>query len=278
MKKFYKILWLVLIITACNEDFTFKFQDKVAFKENEIILSEGGIKSLEVQLVGPQRPTPIQVTFSTSGTAVNGQDYFVGGGTTVTIPANSSVGFIDLRSIDNSVIDVEVKTIILTITNVSEGIGTGHDAGVDAEGKEFEEENGKSITISICDDESLSDLTGVYDTTTSGCAGDGTGGCATNFIGLIHVVTVTLINGRDYLFSDITGGLYPLPQPNGYGATDQMATVRDDCNILSLESQPDTVFGGDEFNGTGKVNLDGSLELNWSNGFGDQGRTVFTKQ
>lgn len=275
MKKLYKILWLVLIITACNEDFTFKFQDKVAFKEDEIILIEGEIQSLELQLVGAQRPTPIQVTFATSGTAVNGQDYFVGG-TTVTIPANSSVGFIDLSSKDNSVVDDTVKTIILTITNVSEGIGTGHDAGVDAEGKEFDEENGKSITISICDDEALIDLTGVYDTTTSGCAGDNNGGCATNFIGLIHVVTVTLINGRDYLFSDITGGLYPLPE--GYQASDQPATVRDDCNILSLESQPDTVFGGDEFNGTGKVNPDGNLELNWSNGFGDQGRTVFTKR
>jgi len=274
MKKFYKILGLVLIITACNEDFTFKFKDKVAFKIDEVILNEGELESLEVQLVGAQRPTPVQVTFVISGTAVNGQDYFVGGGTTVTIPANSSVGFIDVSAVDNSVIDDVEKTIILTITSVSEGISAGHDAGVDVDGVEFEEESGKSITISICDDESLLDLTGIYDTTTSGCTGDGNGGCDISFSSLAHVVSLTQISSSEYTFSDITGGLYLL----GYQTADQPAIVRNGCGILSLNSQPDTIFGGDEFNGSGKVNDDGSFELIWFNGFGDQGKTFFTKQ
>ncbi len=276
MKKFYKYFLIAIIVTACNEDFTFKFQDKVAFKESEVAVDEGVIYSVEIQLVGAQRSTPIQVTFETSGTAVNGQDYFVGGGTTVTIPANSSVGIIDVSPVDNSVIDGLEKTIILTITSVSEGINAGHGPGVDGEGNDFEEEFGKSITITIRDNDCPSDLAGVYDTRTTGCAGDGNGACVAggNFTDLTHVVTITQISGSEYTLTDITGGLYLI----GYQAVDQSGTIRDACGVIRLDSQPDTVFGGDQFNGTGKVNPDGTLELNWSNNFGDQGKTIFTKQ
>jgi len=278
MKKFYKYFIIALIVTGCNEDFTFKFQDKVAFKESEVAVDEGDIYSVEIQLVGAQRSTPIQVTFETSGTAINGQDYFVGGGTTVTIPANSSVGIIDVSPVDNSVIDGVEKTIILTITSVSEAISAGHGPGVDAEGNEFEEEFGKSITITIRDNDCPSDLAGVYDTLTTGCFGDGNGGCEPNFdfTGLTHVVTITQtqISDREYIFSDITGGLYLF----GYtGGADNPVIVRDGCGILRLNSQRDIVRGFGEFNGSGEVRDDGSLVLNWSNSWGDQGKTIFTK-
>jgi len=275
MKKFYKYFLLALIVTGCNEDYTFTYQDKVAFKESEVAIDEGVIYSVEIQLVGPQRPTPVQITFETSGTAISGQDYFVGGGTTVTIPANSSVGIIDISPVDNNVIDPE-KTIILTIISVSEGISAGHGPGVDVEGKEFDEEFGKSITITIRDNDCPSDLAGVYDTLTTGCVGDATGGCLANgnFFNLAHVVTVTLVNGSEYMLSDITGGLYLI----GYLAFDQPGNIRDACGVISLTSQPDTIFpGGDVFNGFGTADQ-GIIILNWSNGFGDQGTTTFTKQ
>lgn len=109
-----------------------------------------------------------------------------------------------------------------------------------------------------------SELTGTYTAVTSGT------------MGTDYPYTVTITEGDvngEYLFSDITGGLYT----DGYGATDQPATVMDNCGVLVLDNQPDTVYGGDLFNGTGTVNDDGTLTLEWSNGYGDFGTSVFTK-
>ena len=82
---------------------------------------------------------------------------------------------------------------------------------------------------------------------------------------------------REFILSDITGGLYPVV----YGSADNPATVYEVNGKLFLVGQPDTVYGGDVFDGTGEIVLDsdGNLigfTLDWSNGYGDAGVSVFT--
>ena len=77
-----------------------------------------------------------------------------------------------------------------------------------------------------------------------------------------------------YNFSDITGGLYLLL----YGAADQPAEVEDACGDLSINGQPDTIFGGDTFDGTGTITDIDNFTLSFANGWGDQGDVVYTRQ
>lgn len=115
---------------------------------------------------------------------------------------------------------------------------------------------------------------------TVACTGDGAGGCEQT--GLVYNDYPVSIEPGDeageFILSDITGGLYAV----GYGSSDNAVTVEELCNELVVSDQPDTVYGGDVFNGTGFITLDanGDLEeffLEWSNGFGDAGETTFVR-
>ncbi len=117
-----------------------------------------------------------------------------------------------------------------------------------------------------------SDLAGTYSTVTDGGTGDGSGGTASAFNDLAYEVTITEVSPGRYRLSDITGGLYTL----AYGDSDNPAAFTDICNQISVNAQPDVVYGGDEFNGTGTVNDDGTITITWSNNYGDNGTTVFT--
>jgi len=112
------------------------------------------------------------------------------------------------------------------------------------------------------------------------CAGNGNGSCDPANSDIPLTSQVTLIAGdnpKEFELSDITGGLYE----QLYGASDNPVTVTDDCNQLVVSNQPDVVFGGDEFNGTGSITLNDNgdlieFEITWSNNFGDAGTSVFT--
>ena len=67
----------------------------------------------------------------------------------------------------------------------------------------------------------------------------------------------------------------------GYGAAGSVATVQENCLNLSFTDQPDTTYGGDVFNGSGFAELDAngdlvSFTIEWSNGYGDAGTSVYT--
>ena len=126
--------------------------------------------------------------------------------------------------------------------------------------------------------------TGTWNVTTSGCQGDGNGGCADNgqFSGLQATVEISPAESEEgviigFEISDITGGLYSV----GYGAAGSVATVQENCLNLSFTDQPDTTYGGDVFNGSGFAELDAngdlvSFTIEWSNGYGDAGTSVYT--
>lgn len=106
---------------------------------------------------------------------------------------------------------------------------------------------------------------GTWNSVTTGTAG-------TN-VPYTVTITETAVDGV-YDISDITFGLYA----NGYGSSDNPAQFSDVCDIISVTNQPDVVYGGDVFNGTGTLNGDGTITLTWSNGYGDNGVTTLTKQ
>ena len=112
------------------------------------------------------------------------------------------------------------------------------------------------------------------------CAGDGAGNCDPGASDIPVQATVVMTAGDEpdeFNLSDITGGLYA----QLYGASDQPGMIFEICEELNLVDQPDTVFGGDLFNGTGSVTLDDEgniieFTLDWSNGWGDAGTSTFT--
>src|SRR5690606_6104722 len=107
-----------------------------------------------------------------------------------------------------------------------------------------------------------SDLAGAYRTVTVGTGGT-----------LNYQVIITEIEPLTYRISDITGGLYSL----GYGEDDNPAVFTDLCGELTVFDQPDVVFGNDKFNGTGRVNSDGTIVISWSNENEISGTTTLTK-
>lgn len=85
-----------------------------------IFLNSKVVDTIYVQLVGPHRSADTQVAFSVSSesTAVEGQhfNFKPAKARTVTIPANSSVGYILTEPVENSLTTVgEIKTIILNL-------------------------------------------------------------------------------------------------------------------------------------------------------------------
>lgn len=122
----------------------------------------------------------------------------------------------------------------------------------------------------------------LFSASTSGCAGDGEGNCDPDASGLTASgdVIITLNgNPNEFVISDVTGGFYA----EVYGASGNPATVVvDESNqTLSITNQPDTVFGQDDFNGSGTYEIDAdgnvtSFEFSWSNNWGDSAQSDFT--
>lgn len=138
MKSIYKLFMfvgLLAFVSACYDDpGTDVLLDNVAVLEiNEATTATGldisksynrttdgkRIKdSIRVNLVGPQRGTPINVTFAidAASTAVAGTHYALITTGSVTIPANSSFGFIYFEIIDDNILPGEVWKLKFSIT------------------------------------------------------------------------------------------------------------------------------------------------------------------
>jgi hypothetical protein len=138
MKSIYKLFMFVGLLTfvsACYDDpGTDVLLDNVAVLEiNEATTATGldisksynrttdgkRIKdSIRVNLVGPQRTTPINVTFAIdpASTAVAGTHYALITSGSVTIPANSSFGFIYFEIIDDNILPGETWKLKFSLT------------------------------------------------------------------------------------------------------------------------------------------------------------------
>ncbi|MEQ1586518.1 MAG: hypothetical protein ABL895_11610 [Cyclobacteriaceae bacterium] len=138
MKAIYKIFMfvgLLAFVSACFDDpGTDLLLDGAAVLEiNEATTATGldvsksynrvtdGLKikdSIRVNLVGPQRSTPVSVTFTIdpSSTAVAGTHYNLITTNSVTIPANGSFGYIYFEVIDDSILPGEIWKLKFNLT------------------------------------------------------------------------------------------------------------------------------------------------------------------
>ena len=216
------------------------FQDNQQHNQNDQVW-------LRINLVGTQVTAPVELVIGidTSSTAVQNIHYKMES-TTITIPPNSSFVDFPVEILTDNLAPTELPDLTLNI--------------IDAGDVKISANYGK-VTLQIrvaCP----SDLAGTYRTVTVGTGGT-----------LNSQVTITEIETLTYRISDITGGLYS----QIYGEEDNPAIFTDLCNDLTVFDQPDVVFGNDIFNGTGRVNPDGTITISWSNEREDSGTTILTR-
>lgn len=201
---------------------------------------------LRINLVGAQIPDEVTLSIGVdpSSTAVQGVHYRMER-MDVTIPANSSFVDLPIEILTGNLATEETPDLVLNI--------------IDA-GNVKVSANYGTVTLQIrlaC----ASNLAGTYRTVNVGTGGT-----------LNYQVTITEVEPLTYRISDITGGVYALL----YGAEDNPAVFTDLCGTLTVFDQPDLVFGNDKFNGTGRVNADGTIVISWENENEDSGVTTLT--
>lgn len=260
MKKilFLSILLVSVCFSGCLEDNEFATVNVSSAATIDVPSSQpfifGATESIELEIDLTEFSDPGLVT------SVSVLKHFTGTGATV-------------ADLDAGSITTFPSTLTLTLEDLLSGIGLGSSADLGpgdewtftykvnlTDGRVLKPARSTSVAFSC-----VSDLAGTYEAVTSGS------------IGADYPYEVTLTETATsgvYEVSDITFGLYP----DGYGASENPANITDVCDNITLKDQPDTVYGGDVFNGTGKVNGDGTISLTWSNGYGDNGVTTLTKQ
>ncbi len=203
--------------------------------------------TVRINLVGAHVDRPIELLIGADpeSTAIPGVHYTLATDR-YTISPNTSFIDVPIRVLTGNLGTDENPDLILTIIDAG-------DTKISA--------NYKSVTIEIrlaCP----SDLAGTYNTVNVGTGGT-----------INYQVTITEIEPFTYRISDITGGLYS----QVYGAEDNPAIFTELCGVISVVDQPDVVFGGDVFNGTGTVDANGVIRITWSNGSEDSGTTTMTR-
>lgn len=261
---FWALMAVSLSVSGCMEDSGFKILwegREVEFEAaalpnrafTEVVFQDNSqnnpsdLTLLRINLVGAQVNEEITLSIGVdpSSTAVQGVHYRMER-TDITIPPNSSFVDFPIEILTANLATEEAPDLVLNIIEA---------------GNVKVSSNYGSVTLQIrlaC----ASDLAGTYRTVNVGTGGT-----------LNYQVTITEIEPLTYRISDITGGLYSLV----YGAEDNPAVFTDLCGELTVFDQPDLVFGNDKFNGTGRVNTDGTIVISWENENEDSGVTTLTR-
>lgn len=145
MKKIFSLAALLsFMLIACEEDRIILSESNyhVKFALNNTNYTEGErILNIPVRLVSTALGSPLQITYTVSGTAVEGEDYeFVSAKGTATIAAGSYATNVVVKLLDDVNSD-GAKTVVLTITSVSPAVRVGEGLP------------GKVLTITIADDD-----------------------------------------------------------------------------------------------------------------------------
>ena len=128
------LLTLLLLAWACEKKETiFEGPYHVRFTRSDTTVRESYTRTLRlaVHYAGPQLATPIRISYLVGDSAREGIDYrFVSEKGKVVIPANQSIGYIQLQLINNANNILETQEIRLTLVeaepaNVRIGFGSG---------------------------------------------------------------------------------------------------------------------------------------------------------
>ncbi len=266
MKKLLTIFSIALLVFSCDEfsDGIYDGPDQIAFARatatglylEEPATGDDDLDSLEVQLIGAQSASEISFNFELDETnqAVEGVHInFVTTGGTGTIPANSSTGYIYFRVISDNFSASDQINLVVNLT----------DASVQLAGNYSQASKTLSIT---CE----SDIAGDYNFTATGLADPDFDGNQTAY-NITGTVTVTAGAGvGQYSVNDMSFGCYPqvyADTPPAGGFTDICATITGDGDVDQYN---------DPFTINATVNGDGTIDLTWSNTFGDTGTVALT--
>lgn len=262
------ILFFATFMVACEEELTvFEGPYHVRFTTTSSTIDENKEEGGEIKLhfAGTKPSTAIDVKLKVEG-GTEGVDFiFLTGGTSLSIPSGNFFTSFQVAAVDNDENDGN-KTITFTIESVSGGF----EAGLGLVGEKY--------TLTIKDDDCPTpSLEGTYlvynrDASPASCGNPANDGALT------YEATITLVgeNGdiKTYEISDVTGGLYALC----YGDGENPGQITTQRFTITLDSQPDVVYGGDEFNGTGLMDCAGNFTLTWSNGYGDKATSYYTRK
>jgi len=133
LKNIFSILLVVTILVSCEEEdgrITFEGPYYVGFSSNTGLIGEAGeTYTIQVNQVGPTLGSDITVNYTVEGTAQEGVDYTVVGGSegTIVIPAGEHFGTLDIQTIDDLSADGAL-TLTLTLSANSAGLENGRGA------------------------------------------------------------------------------------------------------------------------------------------------------
>jgi hypothetical protein len=267
MRKILYFLLIPAIFTACdvvNSDLEseFVFESFVGTSASQLAVAENdpsGSAAIGFILTGPAQTTDIVIELAVTTTGdISGVT--LPAGTSVTIPAGEFTASYTVAFTDNGLPDGD-KTISVAIVSAS-------GASVATEDTER-----TSVNLLIADDDcDIPSLVGRFSVVTTAT---NPAGCD----GVENTVEISLVEDLGdfkytYQLTDVTGGLYL----NCYGASgDNPGQISTDVFGITMVDQPDVVYGGDVFNGSGSLDCDGNLVIEWSNGYGDAGTSTFTQ-
>ncbi|MBK6265011.1 hypothetical protein JKA74_08175 [Marivirga sp. S37H4] len=219
---------------------------------------ENVMESISIAFGGAVSSSAVEVTYEVdteASTAIEGVDFVMITGNTVTIPSGEYTVPVEFEVIDDNLDPDNPVSIVFRITSSTVDILEKYSEAV--------------VTLAV-ECPAPSSIYGTYNVVTTETS---PAGCS----GVTNVVEISEVDGStvNLNFSDLTGGLYA----NCYGEDDNPGVVIYACGDLQMVDQPDVVYGGDIFNGSGSYNsATETLTISWSNGYGDAGTSVFTKQ
>lgn len=144
------LLMIFMATLSCHEqEIVYEGPEYVRFTDTTLVYKEslGKVIPVKIHLVGKPSETPVTVSYSVSGTAVEGRDYSIAGQKgVVTIPAGSLFGEIGLNLINNANNILRSSELLFTINSASQGekfvqVGTGRNFSM-----------GNSLRVTIEDD------------------------------------------------------------------------------------------------------------------------------
>ncbi|TRO67040.1 hypothetical protein [Christiangramia sabulilitoris] len=264
INKIPALLLLMVVLVSCEY-------------EPIIFDNENGLTAVNFKASSGTLPVPaegstfeIPVTVTTVSTSDRTINYSVDESSTASpaeysiteavIPAGSYVGSIVVTGNFDAIPDLTTTTVVVNLEGVEGG------DSVDTRNK---------FSLNLFK-KCPSDLAGIYQVSSTGASTDAGTGFPT-VDGFAYTVSIEKKEGSDleYVISDGVAGVY-IEWYSGYGYTfETEGEFIDVCDSLSGSWQ-------DAFGSTivldGTVNEDGTLTINWTNGFGDSATATYTRQ
>lgn len=273
-------LFVGILFTSCKEeDLSYKLGDAFHFSKKTDKVVEGSPTPIGIPVIYT-KTSPVAGSVTVSVTGPEGA-FTVVGATTLEFAADQYSDTIWIQPTPNDVQE-EDKKVILALTQGTASLGfPGLTSGTTSM---------DSLVLIIEDDDCppMQSLAGNYTEATNGKTG-GSSSQDINPFPWNAAITITAESATRYVINDITMGLYP----GGYNATGGPYNGKNPATfdfidptraiVIDQAASPDVVYGNDSFLGTGKANdnCDGvltTIDLSWTNTYGDQGVSVLTPQ